>query len=97
MQQSSPSSSTTSKAESPLQPKYDLEERHHKYSPEPKNGFRNKHQHPEPTRDFPYQCESCDMLFRSIDHLSDHQKQFITIVGSLLVGFAIKGLTTNTI
>lgn len=74
MQQSSPSSSTTSKAESPLQPKYDLEERHHKYSPEPKNGFRNKHQHPEPTRDFPYQCESCDMLFRSIDHLSDHQK-----------------------
>jgi len=34
----------------------------------------NKHQHPEPNAEFPYQCETCDMLFKSIDHLSEHQK-----------------------
>jgi len=33
-----------------------------------------KHHHPEPTPDHPYQCEICDMLFKSIELLSDHQK-----------------------
>lgn len=33
-----------------------------------------KHHHPEPTPDYPYQCETCDMLFKSIELLTDHQK-----------------------
>ena len=33
-----------------------------------------KHHHPEPTPDHPYQCETCDMLFKSLELLSDHQK-----------------------
>jgi KRAB domain-containing zinc finger protein len=33
-----------------------------------------KHHHPEPTPEYPYQCETCDMLFKSIELLTDHQK-----------------------
>ncbi|XP_066915867.1 zinc finger protein 184-like isoform X2 [Clytia hemisphaerica] len=33
-----------------------------------------KHHHPEPTPDNPYQCETCDMLFKNLELLSDHQK-----------------------
>lgn len=32
-----------------------------------------KHQHPEPTPEFPYQCETCDMLFKTMELLVDHQ------------------------
>lgn len=40
----------------------------------PKDNTRpHKHQHPEPTPDFPYQCDTCDMLFKTIELLTDHQ------------------------
>ena len=33
-----------------------------------------KHHHPEPTPDNPYQCETCDMLFKDLELLTDHQR-----------------------
>ena len=36
--------------------------------------FTKKHHHPEPTPDNPYQCETCDMLFKDLERLTDHQR-----------------------
>ena len=33
----------------------------------------NKHQHPEPSSEYPYQCDVCDLLFKTLELLSDHQ------------------------
>ena len=40
---------------------------------DPSRSRPHKHQHPEPTPEFPYQCDTCDMLFKTIDLMSDHQ------------------------
>lgn len=37
-------------------------------------GLTRKHHHPEPTPDNPYQCETCDMLFKDLELLTDHQR-----------------------
>ncbi|XP_065645047.1 zinc finger protein 567 [Hydra vulgaris] len=51
----------------------DLEEEE-KFDVEKKNSKKaNKHQHPEPNSEYPYQCDVCDLLFKTLELLSDHQ------------------------